>query len=148
MRKPFDSRDQARCRRQRVLAVLKAREGGTEDKLKTSPLAVLKEKLVKQTHAIADLEERLAAAEARDGDRWKPTDTARDIATTMVGTFSPSKAETIAKEMLALLKKRGEKPTTIPKLSSDEIHAGLEEVFGSTVLEGARINVARPRKRR
>jgi hypothetical protein len=42
---------------------LKAREGGTEETLKTSPVAILKAKLVQQTRQIAHLEEQLAAAE-------------------------------------------------------------------------------------
>jgi hypothetical protein len=44
-----------------------------------------------------------------DGDRFKPTDTADDIAETLVGMFSPSKAKDIAERMLAKLKERGGK---------------------------------------
>jgi hypothetical protein len=53
--------------RQRVLAVLKARAGGTEENMRMSPVSLLKQALVKKEHVIADLEERLAAAESRDG---------------------------------------------------------------------------------
>jgi hypothetical protein len=33
-----------------------------------------------------------------DGDRFKPTDTAKDIAAVLVGMFTPSKAADIARE--------------------------------------------------
>src|SRR5260370_35132808 len=48
-------------------------------------------------------EERLKNA---DGDRWRPSDRARDIARVIVGTFSPSKATEIAKQVLVLLRER------------------------------------------
>ena len=38
--------------------------------------------------------------------RFKPTDTADDIADVLVGMFSPSKAESIARSVLAKLKAR------------------------------------------
>lgn len=41
-----------------------------------------------------------------EGDRFKPTDTADDIATVLVSMFSPSKAESIARALLAKLKTR------------------------------------------
>jgi hypothetical protein len=44
-----------------------------------------------------------------DGDRFKPTDTAKDIATVIVGTFKPSKAEDIARLVLKMLKPKSGK---------------------------------------
>src|SRR5215470_7880761 len=44
-----------------------------------------------------------------DGDRWRPSDRARDIARVIVGTFSPSKATEIAKQVLVLLRERESK---------------------------------------
>ena len=91
--------------KQRVLAVLKAREGGTEEKLKTSPVAVLKKALVERDHRIADLEERLAAAENRDGSLFDlKRDRTEDIISTVVANVTPHKAATIAKGILATLK--------------------------------------------
>ena len=52
------------------------------------------------------LEERIKNA---DGDRWRPSDRARDIARVIVGTFSPSKATEIAKQVLVLLRERESK---------------------------------------
>ena len=93
--------------KQRVLAVLKAREGGTEEKMKTSPVAVLKAKLVEQTRHIAHLEEQLAAAERRDGSlfdlkRDKPDDIARII----VGHVGEHRAREIIKAVTAALKSK------------------------------------------
>jgi hypothetical protein len=50
-------------------------------------------------------EENHKLKQREDGDRWKPSDTAADIATVIVGMFSTSKAEQIAKLVLAKLKK-------------------------------------------
>jgi hypothetical protein len=41
-----------------------------------------------------------------DGDRFKPTDTARDIARVIVGMFSPTKARAIAGEIQTILKEQ------------------------------------------
>ena len=60
-----------------------------------------------------ELQERLDKAlkdKREDGDPFKPTDTAEDIATVLVGMFSPSKAADIAKRMLTKLKGRTGKP--------------------------------------
>jgi hypothetical protein len=59
---------------------------------------------------VALQEENHELKQREDGDRFKPTDTAKDIAAALVGTFSPSKAGEIAKQMLALLKARREQP--------------------------------------
>jgi len=52
------------------------------------------------------LEERLKNA---DGDRWRPSDRARDIARVIVGTCAPSTAAEIAKQVLVLLRERESK---------------------------------------
>jgi hypothetical protein len=91
--------------KQRVLAVLKAREGGTEEKLKTSPVAVLKAKLVEQTRHIAHLEEQLAAAEHRDGSLFDlKKDTADHIGQTIVGNVGDHRARAIIKAINDALK--------------------------------------------
>ena len=84
--------------------MLKARESGTEEKLKTSPVAVLKTRMVEQTRQIAHLEEQLAAAENRDSSlfdlkRHKP----EDIGAVIVGTVSENKAREIVKAITATL---------------------------------------------
>jgi hypothetical protein len=55
--------------------------------------------------------ERIAGPRREDGDRFKPTDTAKDIARVLVGMFSKDKARSIAVEITALLKQRGGKPS-------------------------------------
>jgi hypothetical protein len=49
--------------RQRVEGVLKARTGGTEEKLRNSPVAILKQQNLELVRQLAHAEERLAAAE-------------------------------------------------------------------------------------
>jgi hypothetical protein len=92
--------------RQRVEKVMKARsEGEEEKKLRVSPVTLLKQKNTEQAHKIADLEEKLAAAEQRDGSLFDLTkDNAADIATIVVQTISPTKARTIASKIIELLK--------------------------------------------
>jgi hypothetical protein len=73
---------------------------------KLSPMAQLKQvniTLQEENHRLKQRE---------DGDRFKPTDTAQDIATVLVGMFSPSKAKDIAERILAKLSSRtpGEHP--------------------------------------
>ena len=51
-------------------------------------------------------EENHQLKQREDGDRWKPTDTAQDIARVMVDTLSPSKVKDVAKHMLEMLKGR------------------------------------------
>jgi hypothetical protein len=58
---------------------------------------------------IALQEENYRLKQREDGDRFKPTDTAEDIATVMVGMFTPRKADDIARRMLAKLEKRKSK---------------------------------------
>lgn len=93
--------------KQRVLAVLKARQGGTEETLKTSPVAVLKAKLVEQTRQIAHLEEQLAAAENRDGSLFDlKRDTADAIGQVIATTVTESKAKNIAKAITEKLRNK------------------------------------------
>jgi hypothetical protein len=87
--------------RQRVEKVLDARQGGTEDKLKVSPIAVLKAKLVKQTHEIEHLKERLAAAENDSSLFDLKRDSGDDIGRVIADTVSESKWKTIVKAATA-----------------------------------------------
>jgi hypothetical protein len=59
----------------------------------------------RQALAVA-LEEIEQLKEREDGDRFKPTDTAEDIATVLVSMFSPSKARDIFRRGLAKLDER------------------------------------------
>ena len=47
-----------------------------------------------------------AQDQAADGDLWKPTDTAADIAEVMISTLTPAKAERTAREILKKIKER------------------------------------------
>ena len=70
---------------------------------KPSPYAQLKDahaELIEEHHR---LQQKIEAA---DGDLWKPTDTAADIAEVMVATLSPAKAERTAREILKKIKER------------------------------------------
>jgi hypothetical protein len=79
--------------RQRVEKVLKARQGGTEDKLKVSPVAVLKAKLLKLTHENDD--SSLFDLKRDSGD---------DIGRVIADTISESKFKTIVKAATARFK--------------------------------------------
>jgi hypothetical protein len=57
-------------------------------------------KLIEDHHR---LQQQIKAA---DGDRWKPTDTAADIAAVMVDALSLAKAERTAREILKMVKER------------------------------------------
>ncbi len=70
---------------------------------KPSHYAQLKDahaQLIEENHR---LQHRIEAA---DGDLWKATDTAADIANAMVATLSPAKAERTAREILKRIKER------------------------------------------
>ena len=82
--------------RQRVLAVFKARAGGAEENLKTSPLALLKAK----EHKIAHLEEQLAAADAGSLFDLKH-DSADNIARAIADSISETKFRNIVKAATA-----------------------------------------------
>jgi len=82
--------------RQRVEKVLKARAGGTEEKLKTSPVAKLKKMNMDLVLKVADLEKQLAAAETRDGSLFDlKRDTPEHIAHTICGTIGKRRWQTI-----------------------------------------------------
>jgi hypothetical protein len=66
---------------------------------KPSPYAQMKQA------NIALQEENTELKNHEDGDRFKPTDTAKDIATVLVGMFSQRKATEIARHMLELTKR-------------------------------------------
>jgi len=92
--------------RQRVEKVLIARAGGTEEKVRQSPVANLKRDKVELQRQLADMEERLAAAEARDGSLFDlKRDKPDDIAKAIVANVSEGKAKTIAEHILAACKK-------------------------------------------
>jgi hypothetical protein len=94
--------------RQRVMALLKAREGGSEDKFKQSPVRIYKEQIAEQNREIAHLKEQLAAAE----NETSLFDLKRDSAGQIIRVFtdptaiSEGKATTIARGVLAAFKAR------------------------------------------
>jgi hypothetical protein len=70
---------------------------------KASPYTKLKDahaQLIEEHHC---LQQKIETA---DGDLWKPTDTAADIADVMVATLSHTKAERTAREILKRLRER------------------------------------------
>ena len=70
---------------------------------KPSPYAQLKDAHAQPIEENHRLQHKIEAA---DGDLWKPTDTAADIAEVMIATLSPAKAERTAREILKKLKER------------------------------------------
>jgi hypothetical protein len=68
--------------------------------------------MVDKAQYTAMLEENDQLKKREDGDRFRPEDSAHDIAVTMVGMFSPRKAKEIAKQMMELVKKREPQPVT------------------------------------
>ncbi len=65
-----------------------------------SPMEKLKQEIVTLS------EENKRMKDNGDDQRFDPKDTAKDIATTIVGMFTPSKARSIANAILAMLKER------------------------------------------
>jgi hypothetical protein len=93
--------------RQRVEKVLKARNGGTEASVRTSPLARQAAVVNEQARDIEHLKERLAAAEARDGSLFDlRKDSIKDIAATIIANVTPGRAEGIAREILHQFKSK------------------------------------------
>jgi hypothetical protein len=85
--------------RQRVEKILKARHGGTEEGMRTSPVVALKRQLAEKGREITDLHERLAAAERRDADGSLfdlKQDVAQDIGRIIVATVGQHKARGIS----------------------------------------------------
>lgn len=69
--------------------------------------------------ALANALERVAQLETReDGDRFKPTDTPKDIATVLVSMFTARKAKQIAECILELLQRR---PAKAPKAEESPV---------------------------
>ena len=71
---------------------------------KPSPFAKLKDAHAELIEDYHRLQRKIETAD--EGDLWKPTDTAADIANVMVAALSPAKAESTAKEILLRLKER------------------------------------------
>ncbi|MGO8923243.1 MAG: hypothetical protein ACLQF4_09920 [Xanthobacteraceae bacterium] len=93
--------------RQRVEKILRARAGGTEETMRTAPMTILKKQVAEQNRTIADLQERLAAAEHRDGSLFDlKRDKAEDIVSTIVGVVTEHRATAIARGILAHYKKQ------------------------------------------
>lgn len=105
-----------------------------------SPSALFKHCPIVAKPKIADAEKRLSPMEKlreanialqaenhslkqrEDGDRWKPTDTAHDIAVAMVGILTTTKAEQVARNILELLERRRVKRTR-PMAANTEAEA-------------------------
>ena len=94
--------------------VAKLRGGGARELTVDGQPVDSKPSLAAQLKAVQEEIQRLRQRE--DGDRWKPTDTAQDIAVTMVGIFIPAKAEQIARKMLELLEQRRVKRAKTPPI--------------------------------
>ena len=96
--------------RQRVEKVLKARVGGTEENLRTSPLSLLKQKVAEQDRQIAHMQEQLAAAE-HDGSLFDlKRDSTDDIVAAIGANVSVHKVEAIAKGLTELVKRKRQRP--------------------------------------
>lgn len=102
--------------RQRIEKILYARDAGKEDKLKVSPMAIIKAQLMEATREIADLKQDLASA--KDGNACDfMKDTIDNIARTMIGaTVGTQRAVKIAKRVLELAK--DEPPTPKAKTAT------------------------------
>jgi hypothetical protein len=91
--------------RQRVEQITKAREAGTEETVRSSPVALLKNRITEQARKIAELEQQLA--KATDGSLFDlKRDSTDDIATAIVSNISESKAKGLAAALTARLKKQ------------------------------------------
>ena len=93
--------------RQRVEAILKARQHGpeVEETVRVSPVALLKEQIMAQAREIEELQTKLAKHD--DGSLFDlKHDKADDIALAIVGTVSGHKAKDLAAAITALLKKQ------------------------------------------
>jgi hypothetical protein len=92
--------------RQHVEKVLKARQSGTEETLKTSPLAMARKTIADQARDIATLQSHIQELEA-DRDQGSlfdlKRDSADDIGKVIVGNVGSSKARKIRDAILAAL---------------------------------------------
>ena len=91
--------------RQRVEKITKAREEGTEDEVKASPVTLLKEQIMDQAREIMELQTRLAKHDAGSLFDLK-RDKADDIAVAIVNSVSEHKARAIASGITAWFKTR------------------------------------------
>jgi hypothetical protein len=93
--------------RQRVEKILRARVGGTEETMRTAPMTILKKQVAEQNRTIADLQEQLAAAEARDGSLFDlKRDSTDNIVKTFVANVTEHRATMIARGILNHYKKQ------------------------------------------
>jgi hypothetical protein len=93
--------------RQRVEKILRARVGGTEETMRTAPMTILKKQVAEQNRTIADLQEQLAAAEARDGSLFDlKRDSTDNIVKTIIANATENRATTIARGILNHYKKQ------------------------------------------
>jgi hypothetical protein len=84
--------------RQRVEGVLKARAGDTEEKLRNSPVAILKQHNMELVRQLAHAEDKLAAADAGSlFDLQK--DSVANIAKVIRETITPSRAQSLADQL-------------------------------------------------
>jgi hypothetical protein len=90
-----------------------------KDKVKAEPKLTEKE-LLKQSVAKLE-EENHKLKQQKEDERFTPTDTSENVAKTVVGMFTPRKAEQVARHILALLKERAAAKTDVVK-----VKAGME----------------------
>lgn len=95
--------------RQRVEKIMKAREAGTEDTVRESPVALLKNTITDLEREVKDLKAKLAKADAGSLFDLK-LDNADGIAMGIVENISREKARNIAKAIEARLNKKQQKP--------------------------------------
>jgi hypothetical protein len=94
--------------RQRVEKVLKARERGTEEQMRDSPLTLLKRKNAELERALAEAQTKLARKD--DGSLFDlRNDTFHDIGETIVANVSENRAKGIADAIKAALKRNGQR---------------------------------------
>jgi hypothetical protein len=92
--------------RDRVEQMLKARAGGTEDAIATSPVARLKEQLAQLERQLHEKDQKIAALQKADGSLFDlRKDSAEDIVAVTVRTISENKAKQIAAGISAHFKK-------------------------------------------
>jgi glutathione S-transferase len=91
--------------RQRVEKVLKAREQGTEEKQKDSPVTLLKRKVAELERALAETQAKLARKD--DGSLFDlKADSVEDIAAAIAANLHEGKAAALAKALPEAIKGR------------------------------------------
>jgi hypothetical protein len=95
--------------RQRVEKVLKARERGTEERQKDSPVTLLKRKVAELERELAMTREKLARKE--EGSLFDlKNDSTEDIAGAIVANISAHKAEAIGHALVKGVKRKQQRP--------------------------------------